>query len=207
MFGRAPFRCFSLSKPRTRTLYQKVSRLPSGKGTRGCYDGDMHAFDGLSTPIGRIHLVASDDALVHLYLPNETWSERYTRKPSHPILLQAKKELREYFSGQRTTFSVPVFLEGTPFQQKAWKVLRGIPYGTTLTYAEEAREVGSPRAVRAVGSANGKNPIPIVIPCHRVIASNGGLGGYAGGLSCKRFLLALERPKKGESFSSADLVS
>lgn len=153
----------------------------------------MIFFDGMSTPIGRIHLVATDDALVRLYLPNETWSERYVRKPSHPVLLQAKKELREYFTGARREFSIPLYFTGTAFQEAVWSVLCEIPYGTTLSYTEEARRVGNPKAVRAVGSANKKNPIPIIIPCHRVVPRHGGFGGYAGGVACKEQLLSLER--------------
>ena len=102
------------------------------------------------------------------------------------------RELREYFAGKRTNFTVSLNLDGTPFQQRAWAAMRKIPYGKTISYAQQAKLIRSPRAVRAVGSANGANPIPIIVPCHRVVASNGGLGGYALGLAMKRWLLTHE---------------
>jgi len=105
---------------------------------------------------------------------------------------RAVRELREYFAGKRTRFTVPVHLEGTPFQERAWATMCKIPFGGTISYAEQARSMRAPRAVRAVGSANGANPVPIIVPCHRVVASNGGLGGYALGLAMKRWLLAHE---------------
>lgn len=105
----------------------------------------------------------------------------------------AVRQLREYFAGSRTRFSVPLHMEGTEFQQRAWRAMRKIRYGSTVSYAQQAKTIGSPKAVRAVGSANGANPIPIIVPCHRVIASDGSLGGYALGLKMKRFLLELER--------------
>ena len=105
---------------------------------------------------------------------------------------RAVRELREYFAGRRTKFTVPVHLNGTPFQQRAWAVMRKIPHGRTISYAQQAAAIRAPRAMRAVGSANGANPVPIIVPCHRVVASNGGLGGYALGLAMKRWLLAHE---------------
>lgn len=153
----------------------------------------MHYFEGITTPIGRLHLVSNDEALLRVYFANETWTEAYVRKPNHPILLLAKKELREYFTGKRKTFSVPLHGEGTEYQKNVWQVLRTISYGETISYKEEARRAGNDLASRAVGSANGKNPLPIFVPCHRVIASNGKLGGYKGGESVKERLLTLER--------------
>ena len=105
---------------------------------------------------------------------------------------RAAKQLDEYFAGLRKRFELSLDLQGTEFQLQAWRVLQDIEYGATISYAEEARRMGKPRAVRAVGSANGRNPIPIIIPCHRVVASGGGLGGYAGGLDKKTQLLRLE---------------
>jgi len=102
---------------------------------------------------------------------------------------QAARELEEYFAGRRSEFSVPLDLDGTPFQKKVWKALRTIPYGETRSYGQIARQVGNPRGARAVGMANHENPVAIVVPCHRVIASDGGLGGYGGGLKKKSFLL------------------
>ena len=105
---------------------------------------------------------------------------------------RAVRELREYFAGRRTKFTVPVYLNGTPFQQRAWAAMCKIPHGRTISYAQQAAAIRAPRAMRAVGSANGANPVPIIVPCHRVVASNGGLGGYALGLAMKRWLLAHE---------------
>ena len=103
------------------------------------------------------------------------------------------RELREYFAGKRRNFTVKLHLEGTTFQERAWAAMREIPYGATISYAQQAKQIGAPRATRAVGSANGANPVPIIVPCHRVVASDGSLGGYALGLTMKRRLLALER--------------
>ena len=104
----------------------------------------------------------------------------------------AVRQLREYFAGTRRKFAVSLDLDGTEFQQQAWAAMCGIRYGHTLSYAQQAKAIGKPKAVRAVGSANGANPVPIIVPCHRVIASDGSLGGYALGLTMKRYLLALE---------------
>jgi methylated-DNA-[protein]-cysteine S-methyltransferase len=118
--------------------------------------------------------------------------ETVPRTGAGAIVRQAEQELREYFAGRRRTFTVKLDLEGTEFQRKAWQAMRKIPFGETISYGEQARKVGKPKAYRAVGSANGKNPIPIIVPCHRVLASDGSLGGYSLGLSMKRRLLALE---------------
>ena len=109
-----------------------------------------------------------------------------------PALERTSRELDEYFNGCRVDFEVPLDLRGTPFQLDVWNALREIPFGQTRTYAEIGRAVGRPRAARAVGTANASNPIPLIVPCHRVIAAGGKLGGYAGGLAIKRRLLALE---------------
>ena len=108
------------------------------------------------------------------------------------IVRQAEKELREYFSGRRRRFTVKLDLDGTEFQREAWGAMRKIPFGSTISYGDQARSIGKPKAFRAVGSANGKNPVPIIVPCHRVLASDGSLGGYSLGLPMKRRLLALE---------------
>ena len=118
--------------------------------------------------------------------------ETVPRTGAGAIVRQAEQELREYFAGRRRTFTVKLDLEGTEFQRKAWQAMRNIPFGETISYGDQARKVGKPKAYRAVGSANGKNPIPIIVPCHRVLASDGSLGGYSLGLSMKRRLLALE---------------
>ena len=112
---------------------------------------------------------------------------------SQPVLRQAIRELREYFAGERRSFEVGIDLQmGTEFQREVWAELRRIPYGQTITYGRQAQNIGRPKAVRAVGGANGKNPLPIIIPCHRVLASTGKLQGFSGGLDLKRRLLAVE---------------
>lgn len=118
---------------------------------------------------------------------------RATRTPETPFERHVAQELAEYLTGNRSRFTVQVLPAGTPFERCCWDALQQIPYGETRTYAEIARAVGNPKGFRAVGSANHKNPIPIIIPCHRVVASGGGLGGYGGGLDLKRRLLALEQ--------------
>lgn len=116
-------------------------------------------------------------------------------EPTHPVLVRAREQLDEYFGGQRRDFDIPLSATGTPFQQQVWAALRTIPYGGTTSYGEIARGLGLPAgASRAVGAANGANPIAIMVPCHRVIGSNGSLTGYAGGLHRKQLLLALESP-------------
>jgi methylated-DNA-[protein]-cysteine S-methyltransferase len=111
----------------------------------------------------------------------------------NPLLLRLDEELHEYFDGKREVFTLPLSPQGTPFQKQVWETLLTIPYGTTISYAQEAERFGNPKAVRAVASANGRNPIAILIPCHRVIATGGGLGGYSGGIEKKEFLLKLEK--------------
>ncbi len=149
----------------------------------------------LDTPIGRIVLEATDAALTRLVLPNAV--EAAPPAPTEldddagPLAVAAR-QLGEYFAGTRTTFDIPLALHGTPFQNDVWRVLGEIPYAETITYGELADLVGRPRASRAVGQANGANPLPIVVPCHRVVASGQRIGGYGGGLETKRKLLTLE---------------
>ena len=112
--------------------------------------------------------------------------------PDHPVLIETEKQLREYFAGQRQVFSVPLDFGGTEFQNQVWQALLSIPFGQTRTYTDIARQIGKPAAVRAVGAANGRNPISIIAPCHRVLGSTGSLTGFAGGLRAKAHLLALE---------------
>lgn len=143
------------------------------------------------TPIGTVGIVengrAITDILFEEHLPGH--AVRHTTL----LLERAAKQLDEYFAGKRTSFDLPLEPEGTPYRKKIWQVLTEIPYGQTMTYGEIARRTGNPQASRAVGGANHHNPIPIVIPCHRVIGAGGKLTGYAGGLPRKEFLLALER--------------
>jgi methylated-DNA-[protein]-cysteine S-methyltransferase len=148
----------------------------------------------LESPLGTLTLVNTDRILSGLYLPD------HKRGPKPEALgvrartgfEQSVVELQEYFDRQRTQFTLPLALEGTSFQQSVWRLLRDIPYGETRTYAQLADEIGNRAAIRAVGLANGRNPVSIVVPCHRVIGSDGGLTGYAGGLDRKKFLLELE---------------
>ena len=150
-----------------------------------------HAQRSLRTPIGVLRVTADEKGVTSI----ERASRATSRRGSLAAQRHAERgvrELREYFAGERTKFTVPLHLEGTSFQARAWAAMLKIPYGRTVSYAEQAKSMHSPRAVRAVGSANGANPIPIIVPCHRVVASNGGLGGYAFGLAMKRWLLAHE---------------
>src|SRR3569833_1561735 len=150
----------------------------------------------VSTPVGRLKLVASDKGLTAILWENDdpkrvrvgTLEER----PGHPVLLQAERQLGEYFAGKRTKFDLDLDFVGTEFQKRVWAALLAIPFGETKTYGQIARELGKPSASRAVGAANGRYPLSIVTPWHRVIGPNGDLTGFAGGRSSKRYLLALE---------------
>ncbi|WP_305000481.1 methylated-DNA--[protein]-cysteine S-methyltransferase [Sulfuricurvum sp. IAE1] len=147
----------------------------------------------IDTPLGSMIAATDGDAIVSLDFADEAPD---FPNSDHPLLLRLEKELGEYFAGKRRTFDLPLAPRGTPFQLAVWERLRTIPYGETISYAQEAERLGNPKAVRAVASANGRNPISILIPCHRVIATGGGLGGYSGGVEKKAFLLALERHPK-----------
>jgi methylated-DNA-[protein]-cysteine S-methyltransferase len=149
-----------------------------------------------ASPVGALKLIATDAGLSAVLWPND--DPKRVRvgdlvvAPEHPILVQAECELRAYFAGERTSFSVPLAVTGTPFQKKAWAALLTIPYGETRCYGALARQIGHAKASRAFGAANGRNPISIIVPCHRVIGASGALTGFAGGLDAKRHLLALE---------------
>lgn len=166
-------------------------------------DGDMsmrglHSLE-IDSPVGRLTLVANDAALLAVMFPRDTPERRRLaaarENPSHPILLAAAKQLGEYFSGTRQRFDLPLEFEGTDFQREVWAALLMIPYGETRSYSQIARGIGRPAAVRAVGAANGRNPIAIIAPCHRVIGSGGDLTGFGGGLPRKAWLLELEAPQ------------
>lgn len=144
----------------------------------------------IATPIGNMIATADEHGITSLDFTNETFLAVLSE---HPLLLRLEEELNDYFAGNRRTFTLPLNPHGTPFQKKVWETLRTIPYGETLSYAAEAERFGNPKAVRAVASANARNPIAILIPCHRVIASGGGIGGYSGGIWRKEFLLKLEK--------------
>lgn len=155
----------------------------------------------IATPVGDLTLIASHQGLSAILWENEG-SQRVLLKPvsrddQHPILCETERQLREYFAGQRQQFDLPYDTVGTEFQKKVWQALITIPFGETRSYRQIAEQIGHPKAVRAVGAANGKNPLSIVAPCHRVIGSNGKLTGFAGGLPVKAFLLELEgMPKR-----------
>lgn len=142
----------------------------------------------LNTPVGILTLFSDGEALREIRFGKTDGEDR-----SCPLLTETESQLNAYFNGKRRDFTVPLAPEGTPFQRSVWDALKNIPYGETRSYSEIAAALGKPAACRAVGSANHVNPIPVIIPCHRVIGKNGGLTGYAGGLSIKEKLLALER--------------
>ena len=144
----------------------------------------------IESPLGLLTLSANHDALLSVSWRDE--STRAVEAANHPILAHAAGELERYFAGEPIQFSVPWQLEGSAFQQTVWQTLAALPYGTTTHYGELANAVGKPGGARAVGGAMGANRLPIVIPCHRVLAANGRLGGFSGGLGIKRHLLALE---------------
>ena len=150
----------------------------------------MKTFTEIDSPIGTLLLVAEDGALARVGFPGASPDPTWRRDDAS--LAQARAELEAYFAGQLTAFAVALAPNGTPFETRVWKELCEIPYGQTITYTQLARAVGVPHGARAVGQANGRNPIPIIIPCHRVIAAGGKLGGYGGGLPVKRRLLELE---------------
>jgi len=149
-------------------------------------------FSRMDSPVGRLLIGVSEKGLAILEFDRGQLSPKYSWIESPERTAGYVRELEEYFAGVRHTFDFPVDLRGTEFQLRCWNALLKIPYGETLTYADLAREVGCPRGFRAVGAANHDNPIAIVVPCHRVIGSNGGLGGYGGGLDAKRWLLERE---------------
>ena len=154
------------------------------------------SFMEMPSPVGVLKLVATDTALVAVLGENEDPKRvrlaELIENTLHPILLETQKQLNEYFAGQRQKFDVPLDFEGTEFQQKVWHALLTIPFGETRSYKDIAEQIGNVKAVRAVGAANGKNPISIIAPCHRVVGANGKLVGFAGGLENKDVLLKLE---------------
>ena len=155
------------------------------------------AFMEMPSPVGILKLVATENALVAVLWENENPKRvrlaELIEQVNHPILLETQKQLREYFAGTRQQFDLPLDFEGTVFQKKVWQALLSIPFGETRSYRDIAEQVGNIKAVRAVGAANGKNPISIIAPCHRVVGANGKLVGFAGGLDNKEILLGLEK--------------
>ena len=151
----------------------------------------------VDSPCGTLTLVARDGALAGLYMTDQRHRPAQEtfgpRDDSLPVFAEAARQLDAYFAGERTAFDLDLSLAGTPFQQRVWQALREIPYGETVSYGELAVSLGQPGASRAVGLANGKNPVGIIVPCHRVIGANGSMTGYGGGLDRKRWLLSFER--------------
>jgi methylated-DNA-[protein]-cysteine S-methyltransferase len=156
----------------------------------------MRYYDYYDGPHGRMLLVAGDEGMTGVYFVGQKHHPRvevaWQRDASHAALRRAKRELAEYFGGERRRFEIALAPEGTPFQLAVWKAIADVDFGSTITYGELARRAGHPGSARAAGAATGRNPIGIIVPCHRIVGSDGSLTGYAGGLERKRTLLALE---------------
>jgi len=155
------------------------------------------AMQYMDSPVGRLRLIANEKALVAVLWENEQPKRiqlaELVVEPEHPVLLQVRQPLEEYFEGNRQRFDIPLDFAGTEFQKLVWTELLKIPYGQTRSYGQIAQAIGRPKAMRAVGAANGRNPISIIAPCHRVIGASGALTGFAGGLDNKTILLNLEK--------------
>jgi methylated-DNA-[protein]-cysteine S-methyltransferase len=155
-----------------------------------------HVYKRVDTPVGKLTLVATDAGLAAILWENDSPSRVRlsieAEDSGHPVLVETERQLTEYFAGQRKAFTVPLDVAGTPFQRKVWSALLTIPFGETRSYGQIARQIGHPDAFRAVGAANGRNPLSIIAPCHRVIGSTGRLTGFAGGLEVKAHLLEME---------------
>lgn len=149
--------------------------------------------------MGDLIMVANESELIGLYFTEgehlPVSRKAWTLDPRHPVLKKAAKELQEYFAGKRTTFTFPPSAYGTDFQKRVWEEIAKIPFGETITYSELAKRAGKPKAIRAAGTATGRNPLSIMVPCHRVLGKHGAIGGYGGGLPRKRHLLKLENVK------------
>ena len=155
----------------------------------------------INSPVGELKLIASDKGLVAILWENDDPKRvrlgDSREEKEHPILVKAARQLDEYFAGKRSSFSVPLDMRGTQFQKSVWEALLRIPFGEKRSYSELARGLGNAQAARAVGAANGRNPISIIVPCHRVVGSTGQLTGFAGGLETKACLLELEQGRAG----------
>lgn len=157
----------------------------------------QHVYKRMASPVGTLTLVATGRGLAAILWehdpPGRVRLHLAGQDDRHPVLVETERQLNEYFSGERRQFTVTLDPSGTPFQRSVWNALMTIPFGETRSYAQIARQIGRPTAARAVGAANGRNPISIVTPCHRVVGSSGALTGFAGGLEVKAQLLALEK--------------
>lgn len=175
----------------TRTTESAYPAMPN--------NGNAATGKKIRTPVGALTLIADDTHLLAVLWETDMENNRvqigwHDEENSHPILQETEKQLYEYFAGERKLFNLPLKFFGTDFQQQVWNALLQIPYGETRTYLQLAQQLGNRNATRAVGLANGKNPISIIVPCHRVVGANGKLTGFAGGLEHKQFLLGLENP-------------
>ena len=170
-----------------------------------------HVCKTMASPVGKLTLVATDGGLSAILWekerPHRVRIDIAGQDDAHPVLVETERQLGEYFAGRRRQFALTLDVAGTSFQRKVWSALLTIPFGETRSYAQIAKQVGNPRALRAVGAANGRNPLSIVAPCHRVIGSSGALTGFAGGLRAKEYLLTLEgvaiRPSRSADAGSA----
>jgi methylated-DNA-[protein]-cysteine S-methyltransferase len=176
-------------------MLKMMKTLPAG-----CVLGEMES------PVGKLAIIASDEGLRTLVCEKdrkETECEKIIQSlkasSNHPVVARTKTQLAEYFAGKRFKFDIPLILDGTAFQKLAWEQLIAIPYGQTISYGEQARRLGDAKKARAVGGANARNPIAIIVPCHRVIGKNGDLTGFAWGMDMKTFLLELENTAKPAS--------
>ena len=171
------------------TSTRLTAERPQSKG--------RHVKKTIASPVGTLTLIATDNGLAAILWENDRLDrvrlDVRAENPHHPILVETERQLAEYFAGERREFSVTLDVTGTPFQREVWTALLAIPFGETRSYRTIAEQIGRPGAVRAVGAANGRNPVSIITPCHRVIGSSGSLTGFAGGLGVKAYLLALEQ--------------
>jgi len=155
-----------------------------------------YAYKTMQSPVGELKLVAGDKGLAAILWENDNPRRvplnSLTENKNHPVLRETERQLKDYFAGKLKSFSLRLDFAGTDFQKKVWKALLTIPFGETRSYGQIAKQIGDPKAARAVGAANGRNPISIIAPCHRVIGSNGKLTGFAGGLKTKAHLLGIE---------------
>jgi methylated-DNA-[protein]-cysteine S-methyltransferase len=162
-----------------------------------------HCYTTMTSPVGELKLVATDDGLAAILWqdddPDRVRLNHLCEDKKHSVLVEAERQLNEYFGGKREAFTLKLDFAGTQFQTQVWRALLTIPFGETRSYGQIARQIGKPNAARAVGAANGKNPISIVAPCHRVVGSTGKLTGFAGGLEAKAQLLALEGKRAGSA--------
>lgn len=160
----------------------------------------------MDSPVGELTLIASERGLAAILWededPDRVPLQPLERDDTHPLLIETERQLKQYFAGKLETFSIPLDFTGTEFQKKVWIALTTIPFGETRSYRDIAEQIGNPKAVRAVGAANGKNPISIIAPCHRVIGADGTLTGFAGGLEAKALLLKIESKRTELNFES-----